>query len=136
MLNMLSNRYKCPDLSELEPILKIPDKHMDHPSIKPIKAKSNSQIFKFSQIDIKEVKKSFQSLDPVKAAQKDDIKANLLKKNVDFLQNAHVMTSMILPNVFKIYERCLSDQIATYYKHIFLDINAVFSRVIVFNNVC
>ena len=68
MLNMLSNGYKCPDLSELEPILKILDKHMDHLSIKLIKAKSNSQVFKFSQIDIKEVKKSFQSLDPVKAA--------------------------------------------------------------------
>ena len=49
-----------------------------------IKAKNNSQVFKFSQIDIEEVKKSFQSLDPKKAAQKDDIKTNLLKKNVDF----------------------------------------------------
>ena len=32
----------------------------------------------------KKSKKSFQSLDPKKDAQKDDIKTNLLKKNVDF----------------------------------------------------
>ena len=41
------------------------------------------QVFKFSQIDIEKVKKSFQRLDPKKAAQKDDIKTNILKKNVD-----------------------------------------------------
>ena len=77
ILNMPSNGYKCPESSEQDPIL-------NHPSIKLIKAKNNSQVFKFSQIDIEEVKKSFQSLDPKKAAQKDDIKTNLLKKNIDF----------------------------------------------------
>ena len=51
---------------------------------KLIKAKNNSQVFKFSQIYIEEVKKSFQSLDPKKAAQKDDVETSLLKKNVDF----------------------------------------------------
>ena len=76
---MPSNGYKCPDSSEQDPILKILDKYKDHPSIKLIKAKNNSQVFKFSQIDIEEVKKSFQSLDRKKAAQK-----NLLKKNADF----------------------------------------------------
>ena len=85
ILNMPSNGYKCPDSSEQDPILKILDKYKGHPSIKLIKAKNNSQVFKFSQIDIEEVKKSFQSLDPKKAAQKDDIKTYLLKKNVDFL---------------------------------------------------
>ena len=84
ILNMPGNRYKCPDLSEQEPILKIIDKYKDHTSIKLIKAKSNSQVFKFSQIDIKEVKKAFQSLELKNAAQKDDIKTNLLKKNVAF----------------------------------------------------
>ena len=83
ILNMPSNGYKYPDSSEQDPILKILDKYKDHPSIKLIKAKNNSQIFKFSHIDIGEVKKSFQSLDLKKAAQKDDIKTNLLKKNVD-----------------------------------------------------
>ena len=81
---MPSNGYNCPDSSEQDPILKILDKYKDHPSIKLIKAKNNSQAFKFSQIDIKEVKKSFLSLNPKKAAQKDDIKTKLLKKNVDF----------------------------------------------------
>ena len=63
ILNMPSNSYKCPDSSEQDPILKILDKYKNHPSIKLIKAKNNSQVFKFSQIDIEEVKKSFQSLD-------------------------------------------------------------------------
>ena len=81
---MPSNGYKCPDSSEQDPILKILDKYKNHPSIKFIKAKNNSQVFKFSQIDIEEVKKYFQSLDRKKAAQKDDIKTNLLKKNIDY----------------------------------------------------
>ena len=84
ILNMPSNGYKCPDSPEQDPILKIFDKYKNHPSIKLIKAKNNSQVFKFSQIDIEEVKISFQSLDPKKATQRDDIKINLLKKNVDF----------------------------------------------------
>ena len=49
-----------------------------------MKAKNNFQIFNVSQIYIEEVKKSFhQSLDPKKAAQKEDTKTNLLKKNAD-----------------------------------------------------
>ena len=84
ILNMPSNGYKCPDSSEQDTILKILDKYRDHPSIKLIKAKNNSHVFKFNQIDMEEVKKSFQSLDSKKAVQKDDIKTNLLKKNVDF----------------------------------------------------
>ena len=84
ILNMPSNGYKCLDSSEQDSILKILDKDKDHPSFKLIKAKNTSQIFKFSQIDIEEVKKSFQSLDRKKAAQKNDIEANLIKKNADF----------------------------------------------------
>ena len=87
---MPSNGYKCPDSSEQDPILKILDKYKDHQSIKLIKAKKNSQVFKFRQIDIDEVKKSFQSLDPKKAAQKDDIKINQLKKNLDFFAKIHM----------------------------------------------
>ena len=59
ILNMPSNGYKCPDSSEQNPILKILDKYKNHPSIKLIKAKNNSQVLKFSQIDIEKVKKSF-----------------------------------------------------------------------------
>ena len=55
----------------------------DYSSIKLIKTKNNSQVFKSGQIEIEEAKKSFPSLDPKKAAQKDDMKTNLLKKNVD-----------------------------------------------------
>ena len=56
ILNMPSNGYKCPHSSEQDPIFKILDKYKDHPSIKSIKAKNNSQVFKFRQIDIEEVK--------------------------------------------------------------------------------
>ena len=154
ILNMPSNGYKCPHSSEQDPILKILDKYKDHPSIKLIKAKNSSKVFKFRQIDIEEVKKTFQSLDPKKAAQKDDIKTNLLKKNVDFFAKytcddindsicsskfpnelkqagivpAHKKSKLskqnykpisIFPNVSKIYERCLYNQIATYFEHTF-----------------
>ena len=80
ILDIASNGYTCPHSSEQDPILKILDKYKDHASIKLIKAKNYSQVSKFSQIDIK----SFQGLDPKKAAQKDDVKTNLLKKNPDF----------------------------------------------------
>ena len=73
---MPSNGYKCPDSSEQDPILKVLHKYQNHPSIKLIKATNSSQVFKFNQINIEEVKKSFQSLNPKKAAQKDDIKTN------------------------------------------------------------
>ena len=41
---MPSNRYKCPDSSEQDPILKILGKYKDHPSIRLSKAKNNSVI--------------------------------------------------------------------------------------------
>ena len=75
--------YKCPDSSEQDPILKILHKYKDHPSIKLINANNNCQVFNFSQIGIEEVKKSVESLGLKKAAQKYDIKTNLLKKNVE-----------------------------------------------------
>ena len=93
ILNMPSNGYKCLHSSEQGLILKIFDKYKDHPSIKLIKARNNSQVFKFREIDTEEVKKSSQSFSPKKATQKDDIKTNLLKKNVDFFAK-YVMTSM------------------------------------------
>ena len=79
---MPNNGYKCSHSSEQDHILKILDKYKDHLSIKLIKI--TLHVFKFHQIDIEEVKKTFQSLDPKKATQKNDIKTNLLKKNVEF----------------------------------------------------
>ena len=79
---MPNNGYKCSHSSEQDHILKILDKYKDHLSIKLIKI--TLHVFKFHQIDIEEVKKTFQSLDPKKAAQKVGIKTNLLKKNLDF----------------------------------------------------
>ena len=54
---MPSNGYKCPHSSEQDPILKILEKFKDHPSIKLIKTKDSHKVFKFHQIDIREVKK-------------------------------------------------------------------------------
>ena len=62
ILNMPSNEYKYSHSSEQDLILKILDKYKDHPSIKLIKAKNNSQV-KFRQFDIEEVKNTFQSTD-------------------------------------------------------------------------
>ena len=67
---MSSNGYNYTDLSEQDPILKICDKYKDYPSIKWIKAKNNSQVFEFSQIDIEEFKKILQGLDPKKSRTK------------------------------------------------------------------
>ena len=50
---MPSNGYECPHSSEQDPILKVLDKCKDHPSIKSIKSKASSIVFKFHQIDIK-----------------------------------------------------------------------------------
>ena len=52
ILNMPSNDCKCPDSSEQDHILKVLDKYKNHSSIKLIKTKNNSQVSKFSQIDI------------------------------------------------------------------------------------
>ena len=59
ILNIPNNQYKCPDSSEQDLALKILDKYKDHPIIKLIKAKNNSQLFKFGQIIIEEDKKYF-----------------------------------------------------------------------------
>ena len=90
ILNIPSNGYKCPHSSEQNPFLKILDKYKDNPSIKLIKAKTSSNVFNFCRIDIEEVKKTLQSLDPKKAAQKDDIKTNLLKNNLEIFRKIHM----------------------------------------------
>ena len=50
---MSSNGYKCPYSLEEDPISKALDKCKEHPIIKLIKAKNNSQVFNFSQINMK-----------------------------------------------------------------------------------
>ena len=63
---MPSNTCKCQDSSDQDLILIILGKYRDHPSIKLIKTKNDSQVFNFSQIGFEEVAGSFQSLDPKK----------------------------------------------------------------------
>ena len=91
---MPSNGYKCPDSSEQDPIVKILDKYKDHPSIKLIKAKTTLKFLSWVKLTSKKSKKSFQSLDPKKAAQKDDINTIYYRKILTFLQNTHVTISM------------------------------------------
>ena len=81
---MSSNGYKCPYSLEQDPILKTLDKYKRHPIIKLINAKNNSQVFNFSQINMKKSKNLFIVLTRKKSAQKDDIKTNILKRNADF----------------------------------------------------
>ena len=83
---MPSNGYKCPDSSKQDPILKIFYKYKDYPSIKLIKAKNNSQVFKFCQLTSKKSESLSKDLIRIKP-HKDDIKTNLLKKNVDVFAN-------------------------------------------------
>ena len=85
ILNMPSNGYKCSDSSKQDPILKILYKYKDHPSIKLIKAKNNSQVFKFCQLTSKKSESLSKVL--IRIKHKDDIKTNLLKKNVDVFAN-------------------------------------------------
>ena len=80
---MSSNGYKCPYSLEEDPISKALDKCKEHPIIKLIKAKNNSQVFNFSQINMKS-KNLSKVLTWKKSAQNDDIKTNILKKNADF----------------------------------------------------
>ena len=86
ILNIPSNGYKCPHSSEQNPFLKILDKYKDHPSIKLIKVKTSSNVFKFRRIDIEEVKKTLQSIDLKKATQKDHV--NRLCKRASLKLNA------------------------------------------------
>ena len=70
ILNMPSNGFKCLHSSEQDPILKILDKYKDNPSIKLIKAKNSSIVFKFRQIDIEEVRNTFPKSGPGKSCTK------------------------------------------------------------------
>ena len=56
ILNIPSHGYDCLDSLLKVPILRITERYMENPSIMLIKAKNNSHVFKFSQINIQEVK--------------------------------------------------------------------------------
>ena len=56
ILNIPSHGYDCLDFLLKVPILRIIERYMENPSIILIKAKNNSHVFKFSLMNIQEVK--------------------------------------------------------------------------------
>ena len=72
--------YKCRDLLEQDSFLKRTNEYRDHPSIKFINTKNNSQIFRFRQQSPQIVSKPWSE----KCLLKNDIKINLLRKNAEF----------------------------------------------------
>ena len=55
---------------EEDPLLTTIGKCQNHPSIKLIKSKNKSQTFKFSEINIDEIKTFIENLDPKKSISK------------------------------------------------------------------
>ena len=120
ILNMPSNGYKCPASSEQDLIFKILDKYKDHRSIKLIKAKNT----KYTSDDINDSIHSLKFPNELKQA---DIVPTHKKKSKLSKENYRPIS--ILPNVSKIYESCLYNQIATIYFEL------VFTRAIVLKNI-
>ena len=88
--------FEYSDSPEEDSLLRIIGKYQNHPSIKLIKSKNKSQTFKFRETNTDEIKKSIENLDPQKTSQKSDMNTNIMTKNTTFLQNIHVMISMLL----------------------------------------
>ena len=85
ILNMPTNQeFEYSDSPEEDPLLRAIGKYQNHPSIKLIKSKNKSQTFKFSEINIDEIKKPTENLDSKKVSQKSDMNANITRKNVAF----------------------------------------------------
>ena len=71
ILNMPTNQeFEYSDSPEEDPLLRAIGKYQNHPNIKLIKSKNKSQTFKFSEINIDEIKTSIENLDPKKSISK------------------------------------------------------------------
>ena len=150
-----NQEFEYSDSPEEDPLLRIIGKCQNHPSIKLIKSKNKSQMFKFRETNTDEMKKSIENLDPKKASQKSDMNINIIRKNSAFfaeytrddintsirsskfhneLKEAHIVPVhkknsklskenyrpfSILPNISKVYERCLYDQMPEFFDNIF-----------------
>ena len=111
---MPSNGYKCPDSSEQDPILKILDKYKGHPSIKLIKAKNNSQVFKFSHTDTEKVKKSFQKPWPEKCSTKGYYQNQSTEEKCRHFCQIHMWWHQWFNSFFKISQRTETSRHCTY----------------------
>ena len=94
--NMPKNQeYESFDSSGGNPVSNIIKKYQNHPSIKLIKTKSKSKIFRFRETNTDEIKKFTEKLDPKKASQKSDMSTNILKELQLFLPDTFTMISII-----------------------------------------
>ena len=117
-------------------------KYCRHPSILAIKRKIKSgPVFTFNHITKEEVLKEIKDLDASKASQEDDIPTTIIKEIFNMIDVCIFTTSLklanitpvkgsknskenyrpvnILPNISKIYERCLFKPISNYFENIF-----------------
>ena len=63
----------------IHPVPSVTEKYQNHPSIKLIKTKNKSKIFRFRKTD--DIKKFIEKLDPKKASEKFDMSTFLKKCN-------------------------------------------------------
>ena len=128
-----------------ETILNCINKFKNHPSIKVIKSrKKEEQTFTFNYVSYEEVLNEVRKLQTTKTTQQNDITTKILKensevfaryfhKNINFcIENLIFLSDFqkksktskdnrpisILPNVSKIYERCLYNQMQTYFDNL------------------
>ena len=82
-----NQEFECSDSPEEDPLLRIIEKYQNQPNIKLIKSKNKSQMFKFRDTNI----------DEIKTFQKSGMNTNMVRRNMFFfLQNVCVMISMLL----------------------------------------
>ena len=161
MKHMPKNQeYDGSDSSE-DPVPSITEKYQNHPSIKLIKTKNKSKIFRFRKTD--EIKKFIEKLDPKKASQKFDMSTNILKKMQLFFNyikalirsstfHSELNEADIIPvhkmkskssventdvkiNISKIYDRIRYDKTSNFFEDVFSKY-AVFARVTVYSTAC
>ena len=149
-----NQEYDGSDSSE-DPVPSITEKYQNHPSIKLIKTKNKSKIFRFRKTD--EIKKFIEKLDPKKASQKvwyehkhslknaaffNDIKALIRSSTFHSELNeadivpvhkkkskSSVENSDLKINISKIYNRSLYDKTSNFFED-------VFARVTVYSTTC
>ena len=80
------------------PTLKAIFKYKDHPSILAIHSHCEKETFRFSEVNIEDIKKDILKLDKNKASQHPDIPIKIIKENLDILPTFYVQTLTALSN--------------------------------------
>ena len=92
--NFFSNIVKNRNISrysEFDPVtestLKVLLKYKDHPSILATQGNCEKETFRFSEVNIEDIKKDILKLDKNKASQHSDIPIKIIKENLDIFAN-------------------------------------------------